>query len=56
MVLLFVVCMKGRKFDPGAECVAAPQKHRKKAANTRVKPHTIAVVLMEKRGMFVPKG
>ena len=44
-----------QKFDPGAECVDAAQKRRKKAANTRVKPSTIAVVLLEKR-MFVPKG
>ena len=53
---LFPACSSKRKFDPGAECVAAAQKRRKKAANTRVKPRTIAVVLMKKRRMFVPKG
>ena len=43
-------------FDPSAECVAAAQQQKKKAANTRTKPRSITVVLFNEHRDYVPKG
>ena len=46
---------KKHPFDPTAECVAASQHKKKKAANTRMKARTIHVVVMKEVPSCVPK-
>lgn len=45
-----------KKFDPKAECVVASQIRKKKACNTRMKPKSVSVVIVNDVPSIVPKG
>ena len=45
-----------QKFNPSGECVVSELKRKKKSTNARIKPRNIAVVLLRKKSIFVPKG
>ena len=45
-----------RKFNPADDCVASAAHRKKKAANLRVRPKSISVVMLESMPTHVPKG
>lgn len=47
---------KKRKFNPAEECVASDAHRKRKAANLRVRPKNISVVVLESMPTHVPKG